>query len=259
MDTTQELWNEYKKTKDRKLKAEIIDKYLYLVKYVVDRIQIGLPSDRSGSEVDDLISCGVIGMMDAIEKFAPERGIKFQTYALPRIRGAILDELRALDWAPRLVRQKARKLERVYKVLEDRLLRAATDVEVCKEMEITLAEFHNLLNEVNSTTLLSLNKSWKIKEDGRSIQRMDMIEDDKEPDPETVVEKNEVKHLLKESIKKLPEREKIVIALYYYEGLTLKEIGRVLEVSESRICQMHTKAVLRLRSRLGKLREILVV
>jgi len=258
MEAVQDLWEEYKRTKDHKLKATIITKYLYLVKYVVDRIQIALPMDKSSSEVDDLISCGIIGMMDAIEKFAPERGIKFQTYALPRIRGAILDELRSLDWAPRLVRQKARRLEQVYKQLEDQLLRAATDEEVCAEMGISLAEFHTLLSEVNSTTLLSLNKTWKIKDDGRAVQRMDMIEDSKEPDPESVIEKNELKQLLKDAIKKLPEREKIVIALYYYEGLTLKEIGNVLNVSESRICQMHTKAVLRLRSRLGKLREILV-
>ncbi|MBI5207816.1 MAG: FliA/WhiG family RNA polymerase sigma factor [Candidatus Firestonebacteria bacterium] len=259
MDEIYSLWVKYKKRPDRMTRELLIKNYLGLVKYVVNRIEMFLPQDMPISEMDDLLSCGIIGLMDAIEKFDITRGISFKTYALSRIKGSILDELRALDWAPRSVRKKARIIEDAYAKLETKLLRPVSDEEVAEILDISIVELHSTLNKVNQTALISLDKVWKIRENGQAVQIIEIIEDIKNVSPEEEIEMNERIEILKETISKLPERERFVIALYYFEGLNLKEIGKVLEISESRVSQMHTKAILRLKSKLSKVKEELFV
>ena len=244
------LWQKYLSTKSPAAREGIILRYAPLVKYVAGRVAIGLPSNV---EFDDLVSYGVFGLMDAIEKFDPSRGIKFETYAIARIRGAILDGLRSNDWVPRSVRQKARELERACAELENHLGRSATDQEICEAMDVSLQDFYQLLSEVSCTTLSSLDELWMVNNnDDDSVRVLDLIRNDESEDPLLHVELNEVKTTLAGAIDCLPERERVVIALYYYEGLTLKEIGEIMEISESRVSQIHTKAVFRLRGRLGR-------
>lgn len=247
------LWQNYLNTKSPEAREAIIIRYAPLVKYVAGRVAIGLPSNV---EFDDLVSFGVFGLMDAIEKFDPTRGIKFETYAIARIRGSILDGLRSNDWVPRSVRQKARELERTCAELENRLGRSATDQEICTEMNLEMQDFYTLLSEVSCTTLSSLDELWMIhSNDEDTVRVLDLIRNDESEDPEYQVEVEEIKSTLANAIDCLPERERIVIALYYYEGLTLKEIGEIMEISESRVSQIHTKAIIRLRGRLSRWRK----
>ncbi len=247
------IWERYKHHRDPKAREQLILEYAGLVKYVAGRMAISLPSSV---HQDDLISYGIFGLIDAIEKFDMDRNIKFETYAVARIRGAIWDGLRSMDWVPYSVRHKAKELEQTYARLEHQLGRAATDDEICEAMNLTRQQFAQLLTETSYLSFLSLDDLWTLdKNGGNSVRVIDTIQDQSAPDPVTMVMFEEQKKILTDAINKLPEREKLVIALYYYEGLTLKEIGKVLGVSESRVSQMHTKAIMRLRGRLSRIKK----
>lgn len=243
------LWKKYKRTKSKVLREEIIRKYLYLVKYVAGRVAIGLPPNV---EFNDLVSYGILGLLDAIEKYDVTQGNKFETYGVSRIRGAIMDELRKLDWAPRLLRKRAREIERKMRELEDRLGRPANEDELARSLKMSVEDLNGIYSELNSTTFLSLDEVWQNDDGNKPISRLQTVEDSLITDQFSYVHQGEVKELLAQSIDQLPEKEKLVIVLYYYENLTLREIGDVLNVSESRVCQIHTKVVLRLRSMLMK-------
>jgi len=248
-EALQQLWRDFKDTGEQSLRERLILHYSPLVKYVAGRVGVGLPPNI---EQADLVSYGIFGLIDAIEKFDLERAIKFETYAISRIRGAIIDELRSIDWIPRSVRYKAREVERAYAALEAKLHRTPTEPEVADEMGITLDELHTIFSRVSFVNVVALDELLNVGgEKGDKLSLVDTLEDTKAEDPVAAFESEETKYLLAKAINHLPEREKIVVTLYYYEGLTLAEIGQVLGVTESRICQMHTKAVLQLRGRLA--------
>jgi RNA polymerase sigma factor for flagellar operon FliA len=245
-----ELWQDFKKTGDAALRERLILHYSPLVKYVAGRVGVGLPPNI---EQADLVSYGIFGLIDAIVKFDLERAIKFETYAISRIRGAIIDELRAIDWIPRSVRYKAREVEKAYASLEAQLHRTPSEVEVAAEMGIKLEDLHAIFSQVSFVNVVALDELLSVGgEKGDKLSLVDTLEDTKAEDPVLAFESEETKFLLAKAINTLPEREKIVVTLYYYEGLTLAEIGQVLGVTESRICQMHTKAVLQLRGKLAE-------
>ena len=222
--------------------------YSPLVKYVAGRMGSGLPAHV---EEADLISYGLVGLISAIERYEPEREIKFETYAIPRIRGAIIDELRALDWVPRSVRARAREIEKANVKLEHQLQRAPTDEEIAGELGIELSEFQDSLIQISNSTIAALDELWTVSDSsGDQVSLLDTLQDPTAPDPAKVMDATDLKDRVADAIARLPEREKLVIALYYYENLTLREIGEVLGVTESRISQLHTKAVLRLRARM---------
>lgn len=241
------LWVRYKANGTRSDRDQLILNYSPLVKYVAGRVAVGLPQNV---EQSDLVSYGIFGLIDAIEKFDPERGYKFETYAIARIRGAIIDELRAIDWVPRSVRAKARALENAYAKLESNLRRTPTDEELADELEMTDAQLQTTLSQISFVGLVALDEMLSVGGDrGESLTLGDTIADTGEG-PVAAYEVEEMRHILADAINSLPEREKIVLTLYYYEGLTLAEIGQVLGVTESRVCQIHTKAVLQLRSKI---------
>ncbi|OIP40960.1 RNA polymerase sigma factor WhiG [Candidatus Desantisbacteria bacterium CG2_30_40_21] len=248
--TEEELWQEYKRTKDPMIREELILMHASIVKYVAGRVAISMPPHV---DFEDLLSYGILGLMDAIEKFDPNQGTKFRTYASTRIRGAIIDEIRHLDWVPRTLRQKAKALEDVYASLEYKLERSATDKEVAEAMNISMDELFKLIQEASTTTLVSLEDVWYLKDDSDEVTIMDMVESSPEKGPDVLAEKEDIRNILVDAIDKLPEREREIIALYYYDKLTLKEIGKVLNVTESRISQLHSKAILRLRGYLTKM------
>jgi RNA polymerase sigma factor FliA len=218
------------------------------VKYVAGRMSSGLPAHV---EESDLISYGLIGLINAIERFDIDREIKFETYAITRIKGAIIDELRALDWVPRSVRARGRGSERAHGKLEHRLHRAPTDEEMANELNLSVEEFQESLVKISNSTVVALDELWAVSDSsGDQVSLLDTLHDPDAPDPQQLLDASELKDRLADAISALPEREKLVIALYYYENLTLREIGEVLGVTESRISQLHTKAVLRLKSRL---------
>jgi len=244
------IWEDFKATASPEAREQLIIKYSPLVRYVAGRVGVGLPPNV---EHADLVSYGIFGLIDAIEKFDLERAIKFETYALSRIRGAIIDELRSMDWIPRSVRSKAREVERTYAELENELHRTPTEPEVASRMSIPLRDLHHIFSQVSYVNVVALDElmgGGGDKGDGMSLG--DTLKDHKAVDPVMAFEGEETKYLLARAIEQLPEREKIVVTLYYYEGLTLAEIGKVLGVTESRICQMHTKAVLQLRNKLAE-------
>jgi len=244
------VWEDFKATADPAARERLILHYSPLVKYVAGRVGVGLPPNI---EQADLVSYGIFGLIDAIEKFDLERAIKFETYAISRIRGAIIDELRALDWIPRSVRSKAREVEKTYALLEAELHRTPSEPEVAERMGIPLGDLHHIFSQVSYVNVVALDELLSVGgEKGDKLSLGDTLEDHKAEDPVLAFEGEETKFLLARAIDQLPEREKIVVTLYYYEGLTLAEIGRVLGVTESRICQMHTKAVLQLRNKLAE-------
>jgi RNA polymerase sigma factor for flagellar operon FliA len=248
-----QLWRDFKDTAQQSLRERLILHYSPLVKYVAGRVGVGLPPNI---EQADLVSYGIFGLIDAIEKFDLERAIKFETYAISRIRGAIIDELRAIDWIPRSVRYKAREVEKAYASLEGKLHRTPSEAEVAEEMGISLEDLHQVFSRVSFVNVVALDELLSVGgEKGDKLSLVDTLEDTKAEDPVAAFESEETKYLLAKAINQLPEREKIVVTLYYYEGLTLAEIGQVLGVTESRICQMHTKAVLQLRGRLAEVRD----
>lgn len=242
------LWDEYKATGSRDARDRLIVHYSPLVKYVAGRVSVGLPHNI---EQADLVSYGIFGLIDAIDKFDTARGIKFETYAIARIKGAIIDELRSIDWVPRSVRAKARAVEKAYSKLENELHRTPTDAEVAAELGMTERELHNVFNQISFVGLVALDEMLSGGDRGESTTLGDTIAD-KGDGPMAAFEVEEMKQLLADAINRMGEREKIVLTLYYYEGLTLAEIGEVLGVTESRVCQIHTKAVLQLRGRLAE-------
>ncbi|MEW6095344.1 MAG: RNA polymerase sigma factor WhiG [bacterium] len=252
--TEDELWKEYKRTKNLKIREELILKYASTVKYIAGRIAINTPPQV---EFDDLVSYGILGLIDAIEKYNPAYGIKFKTFAINRIKGAIIDELRFLDWMPRALRQKTKQLEKTYVELEYKYGRPATDKEVAEALEITEEELGRLILKIGSASLISLDDVFYL-ENEEKIGIIDTIETPPERGPEATLEQKELKRFLIEAINNLPEREKEIIILYYYDDLTLKEIGSVIGVTESRICQLHTQAILRLKGYLSKVKELYV-
>ncbi len=241
------LWARFKDTGDEDARERLILNYSPLVKYVGGRVSATLPQTV---DTADLISYGLFGLIDAIEKYDPGRGIKFETYAIARIKGAIIDELRSMDWVPRSVRARARELEAAYIALETRLRRVPSDSEVAEEMGVGEDEFREILSKLSYTSVVSFEELWGGADREERSEGAAAIPDHNAEDPVTMFETEEVKHILAEAIEHLPERERVVITLYYYEGLTLKEIGKVLGVTESRVSQLHTKAVLRMRAKL---------
>ncbi|HEX3425891.1 MAG TPA: RNA polymerase sigma factor WhiG [Acidimicrobiales bacterium] len=247
--TIEELWAEFKGTADSDARDRLIVHYSPLVKYVAGRVSAGLPHSI---EQADLVSYGIFGLIDAIEKFDTSRNIKFETYAITRIKGSIIDELRSIDWVPRSVRAKARSVERAYAKLEAELLRTPTDAEVAAELGMSEDELQAVFNQISFVGLVALDEvlSSGAGERGETTTLVDTIPD-RGDGPVAAFEVEEMKQLLASAINRLGDREKIVLTLYYYESLTLAQIGEVLGVTESRVCQIHTKAVLQLRSRLS--------
>ena len=245
---TDRLWEEYKATGSREARDRLIVRYSPLVKYVAGRVAVGLPQNV---EQSDLVSYGIFGLIDAIEKFDLDRGFKFETYAIARIKGNILDELRSIDWVPRSVRAKARSLEKAYAKLEAELHRTPSDEELAAELNMTEEQLQSTLSQISFVGLVALDEMLSVSGDrGESVSLGDTIADSGEG-PVAAYEVEEMRQILAEAINRMGEREKIVLTLYYYEGLTLAEIGEVLGVTESRVCQIHTKAVLQLRSKLA--------
>ncbi len=245
-----ELWSDYKANGAPDARERLIIHYAPLVKFVAGRVAAGLPQSI---EQSDLVSYGIFGLIDAIDKFDPGRGFKFETYAISRIKGAIIDELRSIDWVPRSVRAKARSIERAISKLENELKRSPEDAEVAAELDMTEGELAGVLSQISFTGLVALDDllaaSGSDRTTGATVA--DTISDGAH-DPVQAFEVDEMKHLLADAINRMPDRERLVLTLYYYEGLTLAEIGEVLGVTESRVCQIHTKAILQLRGRVAE-------
>jgi RNA polymerase sigma factor for flagellar operon FliA len=242
-----DLWARYVVDRDSGLRDRLILHYAPLVKYVAGRVGSGLPAHV---EQADLVSYGTFGLIDAITRFEPSREIKFESYAMARIRGAIIDELRSTDWIPRSVRMKARQFERTVAALESRLQRSPTEEEVAAEMEMDVEDVRKFLGQLSLVNVIALDELL-VDDDGAAPRLVDTLQDSSALDPQAMAEHGEARQLLARAVEQLPDREKVVVSLYYFEGLTLSEIGRVLGVTESRICQLHTKAVLHLRTKLA--------
>ncbi len=248
-DDIQQVWQEYKKDPTNKdLRNRLMERYFPLVKYNGERIWQRLPD---GVELDDLISAGVFGLMDAIDAFDLNRGVKFETYCVPRIRGAMLDELRTMDWVPRLVRSKASKLAQATKALETQHGRAPTEEELGEYMGLTQKELEKMIMDANAVNLVSLNKRWYETDSYKDVREIDILEDKKGEDPTRRIQKNDLMRLV---TKGLNRNERLIIILYYYEELTMKEIGATLDLSESRVSQMHSSIVNRLQQQLNRRR-----
>jgi RNA polymerase sigma factor FliA len=250
--TEDELWKRYRKSKDPAIRDHLIKKYAPLVKYVAGKVAVGMPHNV---EFDDLVGYGVFGLFDAIDKFDPEKHVKFKTYAVTRIRGSIFDELRSIDWVPRSVRQKTREIEETIVTVEAQLGRAASDREIADALHVSTDEFQDLMLKISGTSIMSINDVWHGGDDSDKISIVESIESPSSLNPDVIVEKDEIKKVIVQAIQDLPEKEKKVLVLYYYEDLTLKEIGEVLEVTESRVSQLHTKAIMRLRTKLLNLKK----
>jgi len=248
-----QVWTDFKSTEKHgpgyeDFRNRLVERYMPLVRYNGERIWQRLPD---GVELDDLISAGIFGLMDAIDAFDLDRGVKFETYCVPRIRGAMLDELRTMDWVPRLVRSKASKLNEARKKLETKHGRPPTIVELATHMEITVAECEKMQSDANAVGLVSLNKKWYETDSYKDVREIDILEDQKGEDPTIRVQKNDLMRLV---TKGLNRNERLIIILYYYEELTMKQIGATLDSSESRVSQMHSSIVSRLQSQLGQRR-----
>jgi len=244
-----QLWDAFKADQDnQELRNRLVEMYLPLVKYNGERIWSRLPE---GVELDDLISAGVFGLMDAIDAFDLSRGVKFETYCVPRIRGAMLDELRTMDWVPRLVRSKASKLNEAIKTIETRLGRSPTEVELSEQLQISVPELEKMMLDANAVGLISLNKKWYETDSYKDVREIDILEDKKGEDPTRRIQKTDLMRLV---TKGLNRNERLIIILYYYEELTMKEIGATLDLSESRVSQMHSSIVQRLQTQLGRRR-----
>jgi RNA polymerase sigma factor for flagellar operon FliA len=242
-----DLWARYVVDRDSGLRDRLILHYAPLVKYVAGRVGSGLPAHV---EQADLVSYGTFGLIDAITRFEPSREIKFESYAMARIRGAIIDELRSTDWIPRSVRMKARQFERTVATLEAALQRSPTEEEIAAEMDMDVEDVRKFLGQLSLVNVVALDELL-VDDDGSAPRLVDTLQDSSALDPQAMAEHGEARQLLARAVEQLPDREKVVVSLYYFEGLTLADIGRVLGVTESRICQLHTKAVLHLRTKLA--------
>jgi RNA polymerase sigma factor FliA len=248
-EDVEQLWIEFKRDmSNQELRNRLVEMYLPLVKYNGERIWARLPE---GVELDDLVSAGVFGLMDAIDAFDLSRGVKFETYCVPRIRGAMLDELRTMDWVPRLVRSKASKLNEAMKNIEARLGRQPSAVELAQEMQISVPELEKMMLDANAVNLISLNKKWYETDSYKDVREIDILEDKKGEDPTKRIQKNDLMRLV---TKGLNRNERLIIILYYYEEFTMKEIGATLNLSESRVSQMHSSIVQRLQNQLARRR-----
>lgn len=243
----QALWKEYKESGSKEARDRIIQNYLHLVKYVVGRVSTGLPAHV---KFEDMYSTGILGLIKAIKRYDPEKKNKFETYAILLIKGAIIDEMRSLDWVPRSIHQKANQVAKVQQELEQKLGREPTDTEVAAKLGLTVANFEELLIRIRPAVLIPLNTDNN--DDPDSVQMAERIPDANIRTSFENAERNEFRKLLEKAVLELPEQERLVLVLYYYENLMLKEIGKVIGVSESRVSQIHTKALLRLKGRLGR-------
>ena len=241
-------WERYRETRDPEVRERLILHYAPLVKYVAGRVAVGMPPNV---EHADLVSYGIFGLMDAIEKFDLDKGFKFETYAITRIKGAIIDELRSVDWVPRSVRAKARRIEAAVARLEAELLRAPTDEELAAEVDMSVEELEEALTKMSLTSVAALDEVIDVG-DGDRISLVDTLQDLNTVMPEDSLDERATRDLLREAIGRLTEREQTVLGLYYFEGMTLAQVGDVLGVTESRICQIHTKAVMSLRAKIGE-------
>ena len=248
----EQLWKEYKRTKSAAIRDRLVRQYMPLVKHVAGKVHPGMPASV---EYDDLVSFGQFGLLDAIEKFDPDKNIKFKTYAVVRIRGSMLDELREMDWVPRSVRQKAREIEDTIVQLEAKLGRPASEQEIADDMNISLDDYHSLVMKVSGTSILSLNDVFYSNDENEHTSIGDTIEAPSAQNPDFIVERKDIHRLITNAINELPQNEKLVIVLYYHEDLTFKEIGKVLDVSESRVSQLHSTAILRLKGKLTNFKK----
>jgi RNA polymerase sigma factor for flagellar operon FliA len=243
-----EVWREYKETGAEELRNQLIEKYLPLVRYIAERLLATLPSFV---ELDDLQSMGIFGLMEAIERFDPDRGVQFKTYCMNRVRGAILDELRSMDWVPRLVRIKANKIDKAVCGLEAQLGRKPTYFELSKELGMDFDEYYRMVEGASATLIISLSDEWNDGEDNTGNRKIDLLKDEMGDDPFLEMHKSDLKDLI---CKSLTDKEKLIIVLYYYEGLSMKEIAEILGLTESRVCQIHSKVIGRLRAHLRRVR-----
>jgi len=249
----EQVWTEFFKTRSEQCRNLLMEHYLHLVKYTAERIWIKLPDKV---ELDDLFQAGIFGLKDAIEAYDPERGVKFETYCTPRIRGSILDELRSMDWVPRLVRARAHQLERARQTLEAILGRMPTDEELADELNLDREEFSRLQRDANAIGLISLNNKFNEHEGEKDIREVDIIKDQKSKNPVTEAQKRDLKNLIS---KGLTRAERLIIILYYYEEMTMKEIGATLDLSESRVSQMHSSIVARLKAQMTSRKKEFVI
>ena len=240
----QEVWRSYKKAGSDELRNFLIEHYLHLVKSTAERMHMRLPGEV---DVEDLMSAGLFGLMDAIDAFDLERGVKFETYCTQRVRGAIFDELRAMDWVPRLVRSRTAKIERARKALEMETGRQPTDKEVCKQLKVSRAEYKKLQKDSKPVNVVSLNRKWFETDSSKDIREIDVIQDNRQEDPITALHKRDLKLLM---TKGLSRAERLIVILYYYEEMTMKEIGMTLDLSESRVSQMHSSILARLQAQM---------
>jgi RNA polymerase sigma factor for flagellar operon FliA len=242
-----EVWREFKRTGEERLRNILIERYLPLVRYIAERLLAKLPQNI---DIDDLTSAGIFGLMDAVKGFDLTRGVKFETYCTTRIRGAILDELRSLDWVPRIVRNKANRIDSAWKDLEIELGRTPTDMEMAQRLEMTLNEYEEMIREASAITIVSLTDKSKEDQGGaKSLRKIDLLEDKKVVDPEDDLKRKEITEFI---TKGLSRKERLIILLYYFEDLTMREIGATLNLSESRVCQLHSRIIFRLKNQLKK-------
>jgi RNA polymerase sigma factor for flagellar operon FliA len=243
-----DVWREYKETGDEALRNVLIEKYLPLVRYIAERLLATLPSFV---ELDDLQSMGIFGLMEAIDRFDPDRGVQFKTYCMNRVRGAILDELRSMDWVPRLVRIKASRIEKTINALEAKLGRQPTYYEISGELGMDFDEYYRMVEGASATLIISLSDEWNDGEENTGNRKIDLLKDEHGDDPFLEMHKKDLKDLI---CKSLSDKEKLIIVLYYYEGLSMKEIAEILGLTESRVCQIHSKVIGRLRTHLRRIR-----
>ncbi|MFH1022424.1 MAG: FliA/WhiG family RNA polymerase sigma factor [Planctomycetota bacterium] len=243
------VWSEFKKKGDERLRNVLIERYMPLVKYIAARIAARLPANL---EVDDLISAGVFGLIDAIEGFDMGRHVKFETYCVGRIRGSILDELRSMDWVPRLIRTRAHQIDEAYKRLEMEIGREPTDQEMARRLGVSLQKFEDIVRETNTATMVSISQDWEESDSDQELKRSDILADKRDPGPVVDIERREIRDWV---VHQISAQERMVVLLYYFDELTMKEIGDVLGISESRVCQIHAKIMLRLRHRMSKQRS----
>lgn len=245
-----QVWVEYKKTRSEALRNILMENYLHLVRYNAERIHVKLPDEV---ELDDLMSSGIFGLMDAIAAFDLDRGVKFETYCAPRIRGAILDELRSMDWVPRLVRSRAAKMDTAQKQLETQLGRQPTKEELAARLQVSMAEFEKMAKDSSAVGLVSLSRKWYETDSNKDVREIDVLEDKRGANPVREIHRKDLKELL---TKGLSRAERLIIVLYYFEEMTMKEIGATLDLSESRVSQMHSSILARLKAQMaGKRKE----
>ena len=247
-----EIWVKYKKTKERATRNFLMERFLHIVKYNAERIAAKLPDEI---ENDDLMSAGIFGLMDAIDAYDLNRGVKFETYCAPRIRGAILDELRSMDWVPRLVRSRANKLERLSRMLEAQFGRSPTEAEMANHLQMGKADYQKLLRDATAVTKISLSRKYSETDSSKDVCEIDVIEDKRGRNPVTDIQRKDIKNLVTRG---LTRAERLILILYYYEEMTMKEIGVTLDLSESRVSQMHSSILKRLKEQLMLRRKELV-